>query len=166
MIRWLIEKSCKSCPKKEANPRKLSQQHPTLIRAVRGLPKTTIQFSHFLLKLMFSPSHTLCWCGFPVKSNICILSLILIFCITTNMPPQKSSPRPKKATSTAKPKGAVRAKSGCYTCRIRRKVCNLNAHAWSHSYLWWIEMWRETYWRWRTLRNLLPTQAGMSRFRC
>jgi len=40
------------------------------------------------------------------------------------MPPQKSSPRPKKATSLAKPKGAVRAKSGCYTCRIRRKKCD------------------------------------------
>jgi len=40
------------------------------------------------------------------------------------MPPQKSSPRPKKASNTAKPKGAVRAKSGCYTCRIRRKKCD------------------------------------------
>jgi hypothetical protein len=40
------------------------------------------------------------------------------------MPPQKSSPRPKKANSVAKPKGAVRAKSGCYTCRIRRKKCD------------------------------------------
>ncbi|KAF8813338.1 hypothetical protein BYT27DRAFT_7335008 [Phlegmacium glaucopus] len=39
------------------------------------------------------------------------------------MPPQKS-PRPKKANSMAKPKGAVRAKSGCYTCRIRRKKCD------------------------------------------
>ena len=29
-------------------------------------------------------------------------------------------------TSTTKPKGAVRAKSGCYTCRIRRKVCSSN----------------------------------------
>ena len=40
------------------------------------------------------------------------------------MPPQKSDlqSRSKKANSIAKPKGAVRAKSGCYTCRIRRKV--------------------------------------------
>ena len=38
------------------------------------------------------------------------------------MPPQKSELRAKKANSITKPKGAVRAKSGCYTCRIRRKV--------------------------------------------
>jgi hypothetical protein len=41
------------------------------------------------------------------------------------MPQQKSEHRTKKANSIAKPKGAVRAKSGCYTCRIRRKVCSI-----------------------------------------
>jgi len=42
------------------------------------------------------------------------------------MPPQKTeiASRAKKANSIAKPKGAVRAKSGCYTCRIRRKKCD------------------------------------------
>jgi len=42
------------------------------------------------------------------------------------MPPQKSDlpSRAKKVNSVAKPKGAVRAKSGCYTCRIRRKKCD------------------------------------------
>ncbi|KAF7328045.1 hypothetical protein MKEN_00385500 [Mycena kentingensis (nom. inval.)] len=52
------------------------------------------------------------------------------------MPPAPKSPGSKKNGSNnsngssgvgtggiAKPKGAVRAKSGCYTCRIRRKVC-------------------------------------------
>ena len=29
----------------------------------------------------------------------------------------------QKKPGAPKPKGAVRAKSGCYTCRIRRKVC-------------------------------------------
>lgn len=38
------------------------------------------------------------------------------------MPVAPKSPRPKKQNGLAKPKGAVRAKSGCYTCRIRRKV--------------------------------------------
>jgi len=40
------------------------------------------------------------------------------------MPPQKTEHRAKKANSITKPKGAVRAKSGCYTCRIRRKKCD------------------------------------------
>ncbi|KAF8150822.1 fungal-specific transcription factor domain-containing protein [Crassisporium funariophilum] len=40
------------------------------------------------------------------------------------MPATPKSPRPKKSSSIAKPKGAVRAKSGCYTCRIRRKKCD------------------------------------------
>ena len=31
--------------------------------------------------------------------------------------------RSQKKAGAPKPKGAVRAKSGCYTCRIRRKVC-------------------------------------------
>ena len=40
------------------------------------------------------------------------------------MPPQKTEvpSRARKTNSINKPKGAVRAKSGCYTCRIRRKV--------------------------------------------
>ncbi|KJA14377.1 hypothetical protein HYPSUDRAFT_49265 [Hypholoma sublateritium FD-334 SS-4] len=43
------------------------------------------------------------------------------------MPPvpssMKDAPRlGKKVGIMQKPKGAVRAKSGCYTCRIRRKV--------------------------------------------
>ena len=40
------------------------------------------------------------------------------------MPPQPTlkSPRPRKTNPVIKTKGAVRAKSGCYTCRIRRKV--------------------------------------------
>jgi hypothetical protein len=33
--------------------------------------------------------------------------------------------KPSKRTGVPKAKGAVRAKSGCYTCRIRRKVCLL-----------------------------------------
>ncbi|KAH9481306.1 ustiloxin B cluster transcription factor ustR [Psilocybe cubensis] len=40
------------------------------------------------------------------------------------MPATPKSPRSKKSTSISKPKGAVRAKSGCYTCRIRRKKCD------------------------------------------
>ncbi|KAF9807764.1 hypothetical protein IEO21_08060 [Rhodonia placenta] len=32
--------------------------------------------------------------------------------------------RSQKKTGAPKPKGAVRAKSGCYTCRIRRKKCD------------------------------------------
>ncbi|PPQ63854.1 hypothetical protein CVT24_009067 [Panaeolus cyanescens] len=40
------------------------------------------------------------------------------------MPVAPKSPRPKKQNGLAKPKGAVRAKSGCYTCRIRRKKCD------------------------------------------
>ncbi|KAH8117770.1 hypothetical protein DFH11DRAFT_1570582 [Phellopilus nigrolimitatus] len=34
-----------------------------------------------------------------------------------------------KRSGTSKPKGAVRAKSGCYTCRIRRKKCDENPDA-------------------------------------
>lgn len=34
------------------------------------------------------------------------------------------SASPKKASGAPKAKGAVRAKSGCYTCRIRRKKCD------------------------------------------
>ncbi|KAF8907284.1 hypothetical protein CPB84DRAFT_1822515 [Gymnopilus junonius] len=42
------------------------------------------------------------------------------------MPAMPKSPRAatKKANALPKPKGAVRAKSGCYTCRIRRKKCD------------------------------------------
>ncbi|KIM40020.1 hypothetical protein M413DRAFT_29155 [Hebeloma cylindrosporum] len=42
------------------------------------------------------------------------------------MPPQLTmkSPRPRKTNPVIKTKGAVRAKSGCYTCRIRRKKCD------------------------------------------
>ncbi|KAJ3503709.1 hypothetical protein NLJ89_g8311 [Agrocybe chaxingu] len=41
------------------------------------------------------------------------------------MPAAPKSPRAnKKVTGITKPKGAVRAKSGCYTCRIRRKKCD------------------------------------------
>ncbi|TFK27793.1 hypothetical protein FA15DRAFT_666018 [Coprinopsis marcescibilis] len=36
----------------------------------------------------------------------------------------KSSSQSKKALAAAKAKGAVRAKTGCYTCRIRRKKCD------------------------------------------
>ncbi|TBU33495.1 hypothetical protein BD311DRAFT_437937 [Dichomitus squalens] len=32
--------------------------------------------------------------------------------------------RSQKKPGAPKPKGAVRAKSGCYTCRIRRKKCD------------------------------------------
>lgn len=32
--------------------------------------------------------------------------------------------QPQKKPGAPKPKGAVRAKSGCYTCRIRRKKCD------------------------------------------
>ena len=39
----------------------------------------------------------------------------------THMPPAPKSPQAKRA-GAPKAKGAVRAKSGCYTCRIRRKV--------------------------------------------
>jgi len=38
--------------------------------------------------------------------------------------PSAKSPRPRKANPVMKTKGAVRAKSGCYTCRIRRKKCD------------------------------------------
>ncbi|KAI0342711.1 hypothetical protein BDW22DRAFT_1329876 [Trametopsis cervina] len=34
------------------------------------------------------------------------------------------SQQPQKKPGAPKPKGAVRAKSGCYTCRIRRKKCD------------------------------------------
>ncbi|KAF9485135.1 hypothetical protein BDN70DRAFT_927679 [Pholiota conissans] len=48
------------------------------------------------------------------------------------MPPVVTSPRlGKKVGIMQKPKGAVRAKSGCYTCRIRRKKCDekrINGH--------------------------------------
>ncbi|KAI9061082.1 hypothetical protein FKP32DRAFT_1594761 [Trametes sanguinea] len=36
--------------------------------------------------------------------------------------------RSQKKPGAPKPKGAVRAKSGCYTCRIRRKVRLRGAH--------------------------------------
>ncbi|KAH7884374.1 fungal-specific transcription factor domain-containing protein [Phlebopus sp. FC_14] len=39
------------------------------------------------------------------------------------MPPQPKSPQSKRP-GAPKAKGAVRAKSGCYTCRIRRKRCD------------------------------------------
>ena len=56
------------------------------------------------------------------------------------MPPQKSEQRAKKANSITKPKGAVRAKSGCYTCRIRRKVCSITPILDLAINLWLIEM--------------------------
>ncbi|KAH9950001.1 fungal-specific transcription factor domain-containing protein [Amylocystis lapponica] len=37
--------------------------------------------------------------------------------------------RSQKKTGAPKPKGAVRAKSGCYTCRIRRKKCDEQPNA-------------------------------------
>lgn len=43
-------------------------------------------------------------------------------CITMPAAPKTSSATPRKSTGAPKTKGAVRAKSGCYTCRIRRKV--------------------------------------------
>lgn len=46
-------------------------------------------------------------------------------------PPVHSPPSPgkhvRKGTGVPKAKGAVRAKSGCYTCRIRRKKCDEQA---------------------------------------
>ncbi|KAF9243475.1 fungal-specific transcription factor domain-containing protein [Melanogaster broomeanus] len=39
------------------------------------------------------------------------------------MPPTPKSPQARR-TGAPKAKGAVRAKSGCYTCRIRRKKCD------------------------------------------
>jgi hypothetical protein len=39
------------------------------------------------------------------------------------MPPAQKSPQPRRS-GAPKTKGAVRAKSGCYTCRIRRKKCD------------------------------------------
>ena len=41
------------------------------------------------------------------------------------MPPQKSELHAKKASNITKPKIAASAKSGCITCRIRRKVRNI-----------------------------------------
>ncbi|KAG1905429.1 fungal-specific transcription factor domain-containing protein [Suillus fuscotomentosus] len=40
------------------------------------------------------------------------------------MPPTPKSPTQARRTGAPKAKGAVRAKSGCYTCRIRRKKCD------------------------------------------
>ncbi|KAG2146137.1 fungal-specific transcription factor domain-containing protein [Suillus bovinus] len=40
------------------------------------------------------------------------------------MPPAPKSPTQARRTGAPKAKGAVRAKSGCYTCRIRRKKCD------------------------------------------
>lgn len=42
---------------------------------------------------------------------------------SSRLPKVQKVSRSKKVTFT-KPKGAVRAKSGCYTCRIRRKKCD------------------------------------------
>jgi len=39
-----------------------------------------------------------------------------------------SQPRTQKRSGAPKAKGAVRAKSGCYTCRIRRKKCDEQAN--------------------------------------
>ncbi|KIK99966.1 hypothetical protein PAXRUDRAFT_822144, partial [Paxillus rubicundulus Ve08.2h10] len=44
------------------------------------------------------------------------------------MPPTPKSPQARRA-GAPKAKGAVRAKSGCYTCRIRRKKCDEQANA-------------------------------------
>ncbi|KAG6334493.1 hypothetical protein ID866_4604 [Astraeus odoratus] len=44
------------------------------------------------------------------------------------MPPAPKSPQTKRA-GAPKAKGAVRAKSGCYTCRIRRKKCDEQMNA-------------------------------------
>ncbi|KAG0706749.1 fungal-specific transcription factor domain-containing protein [Suillus ampliporus] len=40
------------------------------------------------------------------------------------MPPAPKSPTQARRAGAPKAKGAVRAKSGCYTCRIRRKKCD------------------------------------------
>ncbi|KIK16894.1 hypothetical protein PISMIDRAFT_112540 [Pisolithus microcarpus 441] len=44
------------------------------------------------------------------------------------MPPTPKSPQGKRP-GAPKAKGAVRAKSGCYTCRIRRKKCDEKMNA-------------------------------------
>ncbi|KAF9223695.1 hypothetical protein BS17DRAFT_880306 [Gyrodon lividus] len=44
------------------------------------------------------------------------------------MPPTPKSPQARRA-GAPKAKGAVRAKSGCYTCRIRRKKCDEEMNA-------------------------------------
>ena len=67
---------------------------------------------------------------------------IFVFYAHHSLPPMPDAPAsPRKAVSSVsqqarsqkkpgapKPKGAVRAKSGCYTCRIRRKVRPRGAH--------------------------------------
>ena len=67
---------------------------------------------------------------------------IFVFYAHHSLPPMPDAPAsPRKAVSSVsqqarsqkkpgapKPKGAVRAKSGCYTCRIRRKVRRRGAH--------------------------------------
>ena len=77
------------------------------------------------LNSMVSPSHTLSWHPRVTTNHQQLYHSTFVYTSSSTivMPPQKSSPRPKKANNLAKPKGAVRAKSGCYTCRIRRKVC-------------------------------------------
>ncbi|KAG1887055.1 fungal-specific transcription factor domain-containing protein [Suillus subluteus] len=45
------------------------------------------------------------------------------------MPAVPKSPTQSRRSGAPKAKGAVRAKSGCYTCRIRRKKCDESANA-------------------------------------
>ncbi|KAG1739189.1 fungal-specific transcription factor domain-containing protein [Suillus paluster] len=45
------------------------------------------------------------------------------------MPAAPKSPTQARRTGAPKAKGAVRAKSGCYTCRIRRKKCDEQPNA-------------------------------------
>ncbi|KAG2074329.1 hypothetical protein BDR04DRAFT_1229533 [Suillus decipiens] len=45
------------------------------------------------------------------------------------MPAAPKSPAQARRTGAPKAKGAVRAKSGCYTCRIRRKKCDEQPNA-------------------------------------
>ncbi|KAG2112142.1 fungal-specific transcription factor domain-containing protein [Suillus cothurnatus] len=45
------------------------------------------------------------------------------------MPAVPKSPTQSRRTGAPKAKGAVRAKSGCYTCRIRRKKCDEQPNA-------------------------------------